>query len=200
MVVGALGFRDWLRMASLMASAAAKRSSSGVECRLTAMWVELEEGRGGVSAPAAGVLPDMMTAGCGGEWVLLQIFWSLRQTHSTGTPRPSGGCRIAVRCLRGVRAAGARLWARLGGRTEQIFKWSRGSGNSGPGKGQEMPLEAREGRAGWLLVCWVRAAHWPGPGSQASQAVPSSETRNNGLAWASTGRAWGLAWPGIHWR
>ena len=97
---------------------------------------------------------------------------------------------MTVRCLRGVRAAGARLWARWGGRTEQIFKWSRGSGNCGPGKGQEMPLEAREGRAGWLLVSWFGPAHWPGPGSQ---AVPSSETRNNGLAWGGHGGL-GLAW------
>ena len=73
-------------MASRMASAAAKSSSSGVECRLTAMWVELEEGRGGVSAPSAGFVPDM-TAGCGGEGVLLQNFSSLRRT---GTPRRAG--------------------------------------------------------------------------------------------------------------
>ena len=43
----------------------------------------------------------------------------------------------------------------------------------------------------------VGATHWAGPGSQ---AVPSSETRNDGLAWGGQGggHGAGLAWDPVH--
>ena len=164
---------DWLRMASRMASASAKSSSSGVECRLTAMWVELEEGRGGVSAPWSGFMPDMM-AGCGGERVLLQN--SPRSDH-TGTRRRVGGCRIAVPTWR-ARSRG----------TEEIFKWSRGSGNCGPGKGQEIPIGSEGGEGGLVIGEQGRGD----PLGWARQ--PGCPELGNTKRRAGMGRAGGWAW------
>ncbi len=173
---------DWLRMASRMASASAKSSSSGVECRLTAMWVELEEGRGGVSAPWSGFMPDMM-AGCGGERVLLQN--SPRSDH-TGTRRRVGGCRIAVPTWR-ARSRG----------TEEIFKWSRGSGNCGPGNGQEIPIGSEGGEGGLVIgeqgrgdpLGWARQPGCPELGNTKRRA---------GMGRAGGGHGAGLAWDPVH--